>query len=229
MDYQYIDILSVNHLLYLTTLLLIAWLLFTHQSWIREHHQLMTNLIVVISIGQQLLLYSSYLLFEGFTLGESLPLHLSRINTLLGITFLLGKNKKLFSLIAYFSLFAWLSFLYPSNVQPITHPLGISFLVNHVITLLLPFYIMIAYQIQVKSNDKNVAYAWLCVYIVLVYLLNPILDGNYFYLVDRPIFKHLNEPLYMANLFIFCYLIFYLGDKVFTYASKQLIIPKKHF
>lgn len=129
-------------------------------------------------------------------------------------------------LIAYFSLFAWLSFLYPDNIQPITHPLGISFLVNHVITLLLPFYMMIAYQVKVKSSDKNIAYACLFAYIMLVYALNPVPGGNYFYLVDRPIFKQLAEPLYMTGLFIVCYLIFYLGDKVFTYASQRLVNEK---
>lgn len=61
---------------------------------------------------------------------------------------------------------------------------------------------------------------------MLVYALNPVPGGNYFYLVDRPIFKQLAEPLYMTGLFIVCYLIFYLGDKVFTYASQRLVNEK---
>lgn len=100
MDYEYIDILGVDHFLYLITLLLLAWLLCTQQNWIRKHRQLVTRVIITVSIAQQILLYSSYLFIEGFTLGESLPLHISRLNTLLGTTYLIRK-KRLFSLIAY--------------------------------------------------------------------------------------------------------------------------------
>lgn len=53
-------------------------------------------------------------------------------------------------MLCFFGLYAWTSFLYPSRVHGIFHPIGVSFFVNHVITLLLPYYGMIAYSMIAK-------------------------------------------------------------------------------
>lgn len=221
MDYVPIDILGGHHLLYLSILFIFSLLLFLNPQSVKQHRKTITKTILVVSLLQQMLLYGYFIIFDKFTLAESLPLHLSRITTLLIILYILLRKRVLFSLITYFSLFAWLSFLVPTDIQPITHPLGISFLINHVITVLIPFYIIIAYQIKIKSSDKYIAFASFIVYLMTVYFINPILGGNYFYLVQKPIFKTMSGPLYLFFVIVGTFIFFTIGEKVFKAVERK--------
>lgn len=221
MDYVPIDILGGHHLLYLSILFIFSLLLFLNPQSVKQHRKTITKTILVVSLLQQMLLYGYFIIFDKFTLAESLPLHLSRITTLLIILYILLRKRVLFSLITYFSLFAWLSFLVPTDIQPITHPLGISFLINHVITVLIPFYIIIAYQIKIKSSDKYIAFASFIVYLMTVYFINPILGGNYFYLVQKPIFKTMPDSLYLLFVIVGTFIFFTIGEKVFKAVEKK--------
>lgn len=221
MDYIPITILGKYHLLYVGILTFFGLLLFLNPIKVRQHRRKLTTISLFISLLQQCLLYGYFIVFDIFSLSASLPLHLSRITSILGIIFLITHNHKLFSVIAYFSLFAWLSFLFPRDIQPINHPLGVSFLTNHVITLLLPFYMIIAYQVTLHSLDKYIAYAWLSLYVIIVFFLNPILKGNYFYLVDKPIFKDLADPLYLIGVYVVSFLLFQIGEQIFNRVDRQ--------
>lgn len=221
MDYIPISILGENHLLYVGILLFFGALLFFNPIKIRKYRRKLTTGILIVSLLQQCLLYGYFIVFDIFTVAASLPLHLSRLTSILGIVFLITNNPKLFSVIAYFSLFAWLSFLVPTDIQPINHPLGVSFITNHVITLLLPFYIIIAYQVTLSPTAKYVAYAWLSLYILTVFFLNPILEGNYFYLVDKPIFKMIPDPVYLIGVYIVSFLLFLIGEQFFKRVDRH--------
>lgn len=221
MDYIPIPILGKDHLLYVAILLFFALLLFFNPKQIKQHHRRITLIILGINLLQQGLLYGYFIYFDMFTVAESLPLHLSRITSILGIMFMMTQNRKIFPLIAYFSLFAWLSFLVPTDIQPITHPLGVSFLVNHVITLLFPFYIIIAYQLSLVPKDKYIAYGWFLLYVISVYFLNPMLQGNYFYLVDKPIFNSMPDSLYLIAVCLVTFLLFSLGGQLFKRVAKH--------
>lgn len=215
MDYIPITILGKHHLLYVSILVSFGILLFFNPTNVRLYRQRLSTGILIVNLLQQCLLYGYFIVFDSFTIAASLPLHLSRITSILIIIFLITKHTKLFAVIAYFSLFAWLSFLVPADIQPINHPLGISFITNHVITLLFPFYMIIAYQWTPSRSDKYLAYTWLSLYIVTVYFLNPILDGNYFYLVDKPIFKYLPDIFYLVGVYIVGFLLFIIGEQLY--------------
>lgn len=220
---EYIQILGPNHLLYIAVLIFFTCLLFMNQSYVRDHRNTISKYIVTISILQQILLYGSYVLLGEFTLQESLPFHISRINTILGIIFLFTKSEKLFSFVAYFSVFAWLSFLVPSNIEPITHPRGVSFLTNHVITLLLPFYGMIAYNYNVQASARKSVIQWFLVYFVFVALFNPIVNGNYFYLRDKPIFSSVPNIFYYPGSILVSILLFFIIEQVFRLVQSKFI------
>ncbi len=175
-----------------------------------------------MSIGQQVLLYSSYLYLFDFSLGESLPFHLSRISSILGIIYLLPKNKRVYTILCYLSLFALLSFAYPSRVYGVFHPIGISFVVNHVITLLLPFFGMIAYQHRLESKDRLRVFGYLIGYTAFCLVLNPLVDGNYFYLKHRPIFTNLLLPWYVLGMLVFSFVLFLLAEVFYNRSYYKL-------
>lgn len=211
---QYITIFGPNHLLYLTILAVSIVLLFFNRNKLYRHRKTISISVLCASLLQQIFLYGSYWL-EGFPLSEALPLHISRINTLLGILFLITHSPRLVPYLTYLSMFAWLSFIYPSQVEPITHIRGVSFLMNHIITLLLPLYVMIAYRIPLNPRAKWKVYGAFLVYLSIVVLINPLVDGNYFYLKEKPLIPQ--APLWffliMANLVTL--LLFYLADLIY--------------
>ncbi|XJS10002.1 hypothetical protein ACF3NG_07595 [Aerococcaceae bacterium WGS1372] len=168
---EYVRILGIDHLIYLAILLAFTLLLFNFQIFFKVHRDQITKIIFSVSVNQQILLYGSYVFLGEFTLAESLPLHISRINTILGLVFLLTQSPKLFNIITYFSVFAWLSFLVPSKVEPITHIRGISFLINHVITLLLPFYGLIAYKMTLETSYRSKVIKYFLIYFLFCSLI----------------------------------------------------------
>ncbi|GAA0351491.1 hypothetical protein GCM10008932_00800 [Alkalibacterium iburiense] len=213
---EYITLFNLDHLLYIGGLIGLGTALFLNKQTIKEKKETISTLIILFSIGQQILLYSSYFYLFDFDLAESLPLHISRINSLLGMWYLLTKNKAVFKVLCFFGLYAWTSFLYPSRVYGVFHPIGISFFVNHVITLLLPYYGMIVYGERVEKGDKKTAFFWFLIYLVTAISVNHLVDGNYFYLKHKPIFAFLPDAIYIPLLVLFTYLFFTLGYYLYT-------------
>lgn len=220
---NYIQILGLDHFIYLSVLAVFGILLFYFQSFIENNRLQLTKIIFCISLAQQFILYGSYILLGEFSLAESLPLHISRINTILGLIFLATRSQQSFNFITYFSVFAWLSFLLPSKVEPITHIRGISFFINHVITLLLPFYGLIAYKmtLQRKYRDKVIIYFLL--YFMIVAIVNPLIDGNYFYLKDKPVLSSLPNTVYYPLAILASLILFFLIEGIFMTIQRYIL------
>lgn len=219
---DYITLLNLDHLLYIGGLLAFGIALFLNQDKINRKKDIITKTIIFFSISQQVLLYSSYFYLLEFNLAESLPLHISRINSLLGIVYLLTKNEKVFKVLSFFGLYAWTSFLYPSRVYGVIHPIGISFFVNHVITLLLPFYGMIAYNEKFRKRERNKAFPWFILYLAVAMSVNALVDGNYFYLKHKPVFDFLPNIIYVPLAILFTYVLFTLGEWVYIRVQNYL-------
>lgn len=213
-----------NHLLYIGIVIMVVFSLFTNIPFVRKHRDQISTMVLIISMIQQCILYGYYLLFFKFDLSESLPLHISRINSILGIIYLATKSKLVIRILSFTGAFALLSFLYPSRVQSITHPLGVSFLVNHIITLLLPFFAMVVYDFRIQKADKQLPFILMLVYMMMVYVINPIVNGNYFYLVKRP-FAFLNgmaDGLYLILCAVVTFALFSVAEICYNRLSKYL-------
>ena len=207
----YIEPFDMQHFIYIGILVSTLALMIRNRDSIRENRELYGRVILGLSVFQQILLYTWYGLEMGFNLSESLPLHICRISSLLGIWFLISRNHKVLDVMFFFGLYAYGSFLYPSRVYPIYHAIGISFVLNHAITILLPWFGYIAYGwIPNKEGMKRSMILFLG-YFMFVYLLNPIIDGNYFYLKYRPFFTQWPEHIYVPFIVSFTLAGFYLA------------------
>lgn len=219
---EYVTLFSGDHILFVLGLSLFGFLLFYFRHSIKQNRETVTKWILFVSLLQQILLYSSYFFLTEFDISESLPMHISRISTILGIIYLFNKNEKLIKILFYFSLYAWISFIYPSQIQSFFHPLGVSFFVNHTVTLLLPFYAMIAYDARITPKDKNMAFRWFLLFLGSAYCVNILVDGNYFYLVDKPIFASTPDFIYIPGVVVFAYLLFSVGEAGYSVVQKRL-------
>ena len=219
---DYITLFNLDHIIYIIGLIIIGAALFIKRDTVKEHRRKITVVILIVSIFQQILLYSSYYFILDFDLGESLPLQISRVNTILGIIFLITGNDKVFRVLALFGLFAYLSFLYPSRVYGLTHPIGWSFFINHAVTLLLPFYGIIAYNMKIKTMDSLKVFPWFVMYVAVAYFVNMLTDGNYFYLKHKPIFASLHDIFYIPVSLLFTYVLFLLGEWMYKKVQKKV-------
>jgi len=210
-EVPFIPIFGQQHLVYILLMLILLVILITKYKTVKRKANKIRFWILAFSIGQQILLYSWFFFETGFDLAESLPLHISRISSILGIIYLITKKQRIFNILFYFSLYAYGSFFYPQRVYPIYHVIGISFFINHAITILLPIFKAIAYGWETNLSDVFKAYGWFLLYFFFVYFLNPLINGNYFYLKYRPFFDHLPDLFYVPLVLIFTLLIFLLG------------------
>lgn len=210
-EVPYMTIFDEHHMTYILLMGVLLLLMVTQVEKVKKHAEIIRKGILMVSIIQQVALYSWYIFETGFDISESLPFHISRISSILGIIFLWTKNNKVMHVLFYFGLFAYGSFFYPSRVYPMYHLMGLSFFINHAITILLPIFSAIAYDWRPKLNRMFKAYGWFLAYFVFVYFLNPLIDGNYFYLKHRPFFGHLPDSIYVPGVFLFTLIIFGIG------------------
>lgn len=210
-DTPYIEIFGLHHFIYIMILLASLTLLLIFRDKVKYHREKLAIVLLVISIVQQILLYSWYLFETEFDLTDALPFHICRIATLLGIIFLLTKNLYVLEIVFYFGLFAYASFIYPLRIYPVYHLLGISFVVNHTLTILLPYFAYIAYNWRPTFKGMFRAYRWFLVYFIFVYFFNPLVDGNYFYLKYRPFFQHWPDYIYISGVIIVVFEGFFIA------------------
>ena len=211
---QFIKPYNLHHFIYIAILLISLYFLIRKREKIRENPNKLRFFLLFLSLFQQILLYTWYFLETSFSLGEALPLHICRISTILGIWFLITKNNKVLDTMFYFGLYAYGSFLYPSRVYPIYHAVGISFIINHTVTILLPWFAYIAYGWKPKLKALKKSSLYFLLYFVFVYFLNPFIDGNYFYLKYRPFFKNWPEHIYVPFLVLGTLAGFYTAYKL---------------
>lgn len=213
-DTPYIEIFGFHHIIYMLILLTSLILLITFRKQIKKHRETFSIIFLVISVLQQIMLYNWYVLETDFNLNDALPFHICRIATLLGIVFLITKNLHVLEIAFYFGLFAYGSFIYPSRIHPVYHVMGISFVINHTLTILLPYFAYIAYNWRPKLKGMFRAYGYFLIYFIFVYLFNPLVDGNYFYLKYRPFLENLPEYIYVPGNLIVVFIGFYLANLV---------------
>ena len=210
-EVPYLSLFDGHHIFYMALMGLLLALMIMHWRYIKSESEKIRKWLLVLSIGQQVVLYSWYIFETGFDMGESLPFHISRISSILGIVFLFTKNVRILDTLFFFGLFAYGSFFYPSRVYPAYHIMGMSFFVNHAITILLPIFAAIAYDWRPTLKAAFQSYGWFLIYFFFVYFLNPLIDGNYFYLKHRPFLGHLPDSIYVPLVIILTLLIFLLG------------------
>lgn len=217
-DAPFISAFSTAHILYLVAFFAILSSMFIFQDFIRDHQVVIARTLFFVSLAQQILLYSWYYLETKFDLKQALPLHICRLSTLMGMYYLLTGNQTVMQVLFYFGLFAYFSFFMPSRINKIYHVSGLSYFVNHVITILIPIFAYFTTGWQPTLSGLGIAFAWFIVYWFVAYFVNKATGGNYFYMKYRPhpILNKVSEPVYAVGNFVFTLLVFFVGYGMFN-------------
>lgn len=179
-DAPYIRLLSAEHFFYLALILSVIGIVWIKRRALAKDHPKTTRWLLGLSLFQQVLLYLWYAFNTGFDLTQALPLHLCRISSLLGIVYLSTKQEATMDVVFYFGLFAYASVLYPKAINAPYHLLGISYLINHAITLVLPLIAWHAFGWRPRRSRLFWTMGWFLLYFALAYGFNRFIGGNYF-------------------------------------------------
>lgn len=198
-DSYFIRPFDAQHAVYLGIFLIVLFLILAQHRRIKEQIEPVLGTTLALSIMQVIILYGSYLA-EGFNWAEGLPLHISRISTFIGIFWLITRKPIFMDILFFFGLYAYGSFFYPSRVHPITHPIGISFLVNHIVTILLPIISVIAFDWRPTKRAYWRSVGFFLIYLAAAMVTNALTGGNYFYMTKRIAFHDL--PLWQYTIFV---------------------------
>lgn len=219
-DAPYVKIYSVEHVLYLLFCIGVVVLFIRKQRAIRENRERLSKVFLAVLLFQQVfLLYGWYALVSGVFWSEGLPLQLCRISSLLTVWYLIKKDNRILDVIFYFSIYALISLFYPMNVYHFGHISGISYMINHLLTVLIPIFGAIAYQWQPSWKAFLRAACAFTAYLPCAILANSLTGGNYFYLTKRPFLNSLAPWIYN----ILAYVVTIGGFAVITWALKVLI------
>ena len=213
----YIKLFGIEHLSYVLIIVSLLILVILNRKRLRIYAKQLRIILLMLTLFQQVLLYSWYVIVTGFDFAQALPLHLCRISTLLSLIYFIRKNNDLMDIVFYFGLFAYGSFALPIAIHPITHALGISYLINHSLTLLLPFIAYYAFDWKPKRKNLHLAISYFLIYFIIAVVANTLFDGNYFYLVKRPFLSQMNVYIYYLITIIFTITVFII---VFHFISR---------
>lgn len=202
-----------DHLIYVLGLLVVATALLVGRRWVRAHHLLVRRVLLGVIVVQQLTLYGFYAA-SGWSWADSLPLHISRVSSILVLLYLATGSRRVMDVLFYFGLWAWASFSYPQNIQPVDNILGVSFWTNHVLTLLMPFLAVITTDWRPTVRALWRAYGWFLVYVVLAVVANALTGGNYFYQREQPLLPMVPQPWYLVLSLLATLALFWLGHVV---------------
>ncbi len=185
----YVKLYGIEHILYLTFCMVAIFLFIYRRDVVIKNQDKIFKIMFWVSLCQQVfLLYGWYAIFTGFDLGLSLPLHICRVANIVSLFFLRTKNIKYLDVIFYFSVFALVSLFYPLSVYNFTHINGISYMINHLLTVLIPISAVICCGWRPTWRGYARGAVAFTVYFAVAYSANILIGGNsnYFYLVDRP-------------------------------------------
>ncbi len=205
LDAPYVKILSVDHLVFLAVCAAVIFCFIRSRKSIRLHREKVGLVMLGIVLFQQIfLMYGWYLCVTppGELLKQALPLEMCRISSILTICFLLTKDQRFMDVIFYFSIFALCSLVYPKNIYHFAHINGISYMINHLMTVLIPIFGVIAYDWRPGWRAFSRATAVFTLFLPVVLVVNHLTGGNYFYQVDRPFWNDMAPWLFSTITYV---------------------------
>ncbi len=202
-DAPLVRLYSIEHCIYLAVCAAVIVLFICRRRWVAAHRDLLCKLFLWMLLFQQLvLLYGWYAVVTGFDPAVALPLHICRVASILTLLFLLTRRQVLIDIVCYFSIFALISFFYPMNVYHFAHINGISYMINHLITVLIPIFAILAFDWRPTWATFRNAVIGFCVYFPVALAANVLTKaGNYFYQTDRPFLREMPQWQYAALSF----------------------------
>lgn len=197
-----------------TTLFIFTIVFLRNTNKLKANQEKIEKVILLIMFGVQVVRHITYVWMGEIT--WLLPFHICNISGILICVWLFTKNKHIQAPLFFLSFMAAAALVYPAVDYSWTSPLYYTFIIDHIVLLFVPFYMVIVYEYVPKLKDLLITFLLIEVLMVIGLLLNGPFDENYFYLTERPLFPSIPLSLYFtiyAFILLTCFgLIYKLGN-----------------
>lgn len=197
-----------------TCLLIFTILFLKNIKNFKQNQKQIEKVILIIMFSVQIVRHITYVSMGQIT--WLIPFHICNISGILICIWLFTKNKQIQAPLFFLSFMAAAALVYPAVDYPWTNPLYYTFIIDHIVLLFVPFYMVIVYDYVPKFKDLIITFISIEVLMVIGLLLNKPLNENYFYLTERPLFQTIPFGLYFtiyALILFTCFVVVYaLGN-----------------
>lgn len=181
----------------LYVLLVIFTIVFlTNKSNFKENKHKIEKTFLVVMFSVQIVRHITYIAYGNFT--WLLPFHICNISGILICIWLFTKNKRLEAPLFFLSFMAAAALVYPAVDYSWKDPLYYTFIIDHIVLLFVPFYMVITYEYLPSKKDLLITLFITITLMLIGMALNGPLNENYFYLTERPLLPNIPLPLYFG-------------------------------
>lgn len=183
---------SLNHLIPLLAIVVGVYLIyhykdalqtFRYEKWVRYG-------IAILAIILELSFQIWQMVHGEWIFAESLPLHLCRLTTYLGIFIMFTKNNKVFDIAYFWSLSGVVSILFPDILHGPDRYRYYHFVISHILFFYMYMYLLFVNRLELTFTSFKKSFITLFALAVLIIIpINNLFDMNYMYLLepgDRP-------------------------------------------
>ena len=197
----YIQVGGAGHITYIIFLVIVFIIVFRKRRDFRGGEAGIYLVFAVLGLIHQLMITSWYIFETGYDLRDAMPLHICRV--VVWFIIIQGVVRKcwMHDLIFYFGLYAYGSFALPIAIHPPHHFVGWTFVLLHTVIIIYPFVIhwMTGWEPAFKGAIRS--FGVFLVYFAVILAVNALVDGNYFYMDDRPFLHNMPEIPYTVGTF----------------------------
>lgn len=179
-----------THILILLISFLGAILIYYFRDKLKESNRLLKTFIICVAV-QQSFLYGWYILGGDFSWEVSLPLYDCRVAILSLIYGVFWKNDKFKRIGIYLGLIGSIVALLSPELDGFMYPhfTWYSFFIGHIMLLWITCYIFFVEEITISKEGYREVFVFTNILHLTLILLNKLINSNYAYLSEPPIFK----------------------------------------
>lgn len=202
---------GISHIIYIIVLITAFSIIYRRRRRFKDHLPRIYFIFAVLGIIHQLMITSWYIFETGYDLTNALPLHICRVVVWFIILQSFVKRVWLTDAIFFFGLYAYGSFALPTAIHPPFHFVGWTFVLLHSIIIIYMFVIHWATGWIPTFKGALRTFGLFLIYFAVILMVNALVEGNYFYLHDRPFLHDMVDGPYMILNVAGTFGVFLLG------------------
>lgn len=193
----YIEVGGAGHFIYILLLITVFTIFFRNRESFNGKLGIIYLTFSILGFIHQLMITGWYIFETGFDMRDAMPLHICRVVIWVIILQPLTRSHSMNNIIFFFGLYAYGSFGLPIAIHPPFHFVGWTFVLLHTVIIIYPFIIHWATGWIPTFKGALQSFGVFLIYFTVVLIVNAIVDGNYFYMDERPFLHEMAEVPYM--------------------------------
>lgn len=178
---------SLNHIIPLLSIIIGVYLIFHFRVQLRnyKYEKWVRYGIAFFAILLEISFQVWQMVYGKWDFAESLPLHLCRLTSYIGIYIMFSKNTKVFEIAYFWSLAGVVSILFPDILHGPDRYRYYHFMMSHILFFYMYMYML--FVLDFKLTFQSFKKSFITLFILAIFIIIPIdniFDINYMYLLN---------------------------------------------